>query len=197
MTTDPASAFLAVSGESPNRSPLSSPRIYTPPSESSAIDGDSFPKRRPSPLSLSSQGRGPPLPVSGDVRFTSSRIGSPVGTTKQPNEEDSDEDEEKDMAGRPHMHRPTGGRSETPLLKNEREGELEDSPLGSVRPEFVSRRSTFSSRSPDFDAKSETKRKYIYAAFFLGLSLVSFVIQTETAAIVSQKLGWKKSYCML
>ena len=40
-------------------------------------------------------------------------------------------------------------------------------------------------------------KKYSYAAFFLGLSLVSFVVQTETAGYVKRELGWDKAYCML
>jgi drug/metabolite transporter (DMT)-like permease len=42
-----------------------------------------------------------------------------------------------------------------------------------------------------------TRRKYIYASFFLVLSLVSFVIQTETAVYIQHELKWKKAYCML
>jgi drug/metabolite transporter (DMT)-like permease len=42
-----------------------------------------------------------------------------------------------------------------------------------------------------------TRRKYIYASFFLVLSLVSFVIQTETAVYIQHTLKWKKAYCML
>ena len=204
MTTEPSSALLAVPGESPDRSPNASPTIYTPPSESSAIDNENLPKRRPSPLSLSSKGREPVLPVSGDVRFTSSRIGVSFGSARPPlqddggtSESDEDDDEEKEMVERPPLHRPTGGRSETPLLKDERGRSSQETPSGSARPTFVARRSTFRSRSPDYEAQSATKKKYIYAALFLGLSLVSFVIQTETATYVSQELGWKKSYCML
>jgi len=53
------------------------------------------------------------------------------------------------------------------------------------------------SRSPDTQAKLATRKKYTYAAFFLGLSLVSFVIQTETAVYIQHELGWNKAYCML
>ena len=205
MTAESSSALLAVPGESPERSPLASPVVYTPPSDSSAIDTENnLPKRRPSPLDLPSRGREAPLPVSGDIRFTGSRAGTPLGSAKPPlkrngaSDFDSDSDEEEEMAGRPPLHRPTDGRSETPLLKDERgRSEEEEEPLGSARPAFVARRSTFRSRSPDHEAQSATKRKYIYAAFFLGLSLVSFVVQTETATYVTQELGWKKSYCML
>ncbi|KAL8709628.1 MAG: hypothetical protein Q9220_005720 [cf. Caloplaca sp. 1 TL-2023] len=42
-----------------------------------------------------------------------------------------------------------------------------------------------------------TKQKYIYAAFFLVLSLIAFVVQTETAMYIQKKLHWKKAYAML
>lgn len=53
------------------------------------------------------------------------------------------------------------------------------------------------SRSPDTQAKLATRKKYTYAAFFLGLSLVSFVVQTETAVYIQHELEWDKAYCML
>jgi hypothetical protein len=42
-----------------------------------------------------------------------------------------------------------------------------------------------------------TRRKYALAAMFLVLSLVSFVVQTETAVHIQSALGWKKPYLML
>ena len=53
------------------------------------------------------------------------------------------------------------------------------------------------SRSPDTQARLATRKKYTYAAFFLGLSLISFVVQTETAVYIQHELGWNKAYCML
>lgn len=47
------------------------------------------------------------------------------------------------------------------------------------------------------EASSAVKKKYTYAAFFLLLSLVSFVIQTETAVYIQKELGWNKAYAML
>jgi drug/metabolite transporter (DMT)-like permease len=41
------------------------------------------------------------------------------------------------------------------------------------------------------------RRKYIYASFFLVLSLVSFVVQTETAVYIQHELKWNKAYCMM
>jgi len=42
-----------------------------------------------------------------------------------------------------------------------------------------------------------TKKKYTLAAVALVLSLISFVIQTETAVYIQSELGWKKAYAML
>lgn len=53
------------------------------------------------------------------------------------------------------------------------------------------------SRSPDTQARLAARKKYTFAAFFLGVSLVSFCIQTELAAYVQTDLGWNKAYCML
>lgn len=112
---------------------------------------------------------------------------------------ESDLDEMGDR--RPPLHRPTDGRSHQPLLGKDDDEErgrtgYETSMDGPERPHF-SRRSTMRSRSPDTQAKLATRKKYTYAAFFLGLSLVSFVIQTETAVYIQHELGWNKAYCML
>lgn len=110
----------------------------------------------------------------------------------------SDHDEDEGMGdARPPLHRPTDGRSHVPLLKEERGRTSYDAPNGSARPAFAARRSTFRSRSPDMEASSAVKKKYTYAAFFLLLSLVSFVIQTETAVYIQKELGWNKAYAML
>lgn len=102
---------------------------------------------------------------------------------------------------RPPLHRPTEGKSHTPLLHNDEEERGRtgyDSPSLEAGPRPVfSRRSTMRSRSPDTQAKLATKKKYTYAAFFLGLSLVSFVVQTETAVYIQHELKWNKAYCML
>ena len=60
-----------------------------------------------------------------------------------------------------------------------------------------SRRPTIRSRSPENTADRATRRKYIIASGFLVLSLVSFVVQTETAVYIQHDLGWDKPYCML
>lgn len=96
------------------------------------------------------------------------------------------------------LHRPGEGRSHQPLLHN---GDMErgrsshhSSP---ARSPMFTHNSTLRSRSPGAQAKLATKKKYTYAAFFLVLSLISFVIQTETAVYIQTDLGWNKAYCML
>lgn len=123
--------------------------------------------------------------------------------------EDDDSDFGDDLGKmgetRPPLHRPTGGRSHQPLLHNAdedrdergRSGHHTPTSPGIARPALLSRRSTLRSRSPDTQAKLATKKKYTYAAFFLALSLISFVIQTETAVYIQSELGWNKAYCML
>ena len=106
-------------------------------------------------------------------------------------------------SSRPPMHRPTGGLSQMPLLREDKRDDdrgrtASPNAQGSQRPTFVARRSTFRSRSPSYvQPEDQTRRKYIYASFFLVLSLVSFVVQTETAVYIQHSLGWKKAYCML
>lgn len=41
------------------------------------------------------------------------------------------------------------------------------------------------------------RKKYVYAALFLGVCLVAFTVQTETAVHIQHDLGWDKAYCML
>ena len=136
-------------------------------------------------------------PSSGIAKFSNGHTGqrtSPLGE-----EDDSDFDEMEDR--RPGLHRPTDGRSHQPLLHKDDDLERGRSGYASpdvvARPPLFTRRSTMRSRSPDTQAKLATRKKYTYAAFFLGLSLISFTIQTETAVYITRDLGWNKSYCML
>ena len=46
-------------------------------------------------------------------------------------------------------------------------------------------------------AEAETRKKYTLAAVSLILSLVSFVVQTETAVHIQRDLGWDKPFLML
>ncbi|KAF2758296.1 hypothetical protein EJ05DRAFT_475628 [Pseudovirgaria hyperparasitica] len=78
-----------------------------------------------------------------------------------------------------------------PLLKNKIAG------YGSPPRLVISRRSTFRERDLELEARRATKKRYAYAAAFLLLSLVSFVVQTETAVYIQHELKWNKAYCML
>ena len=193
MTRDHLLASFSIPEASlPSSTPT--PTICTPPSEDSSQLNNPFtnpPSRRPSPLHSSSPGTVP----------QSSNIEKNQETSSKHSEEfdsqfDSDEGEEI-MAERPPLHRPTDGRSQVALLKDERGRPSYESPNGSARPPFSARGSTIRSRSPDFDEKTATRRKYTYAGFFLILSLISFVIQTETAVYIQHTLKWNKAYCML
>ncbi|KAL4806675.1 hypothetical protein BDV18DRAFT_137999 [Aspergillus unguis] len=103
---------------------------------------------------------------------------------------------------RTRMHGPFDGRSHQPLLGDERQDRLSGGGYeygdAEGRPMLHhSRRSTMRSKSPDALAKQHTRQKYFIAAGFLMLSLVSFVVQTETAVYIQHDLGWDKPYCML
>ena len=193
MTQDQSRGSLAPSAASP---PIDtpSPNVNTPPSE-----GASYPlslpseqySRGPSPFEPNPQRHpgGDPLHPQQNTSFHEIE-------TSFDSDLDFDEDEE-DMGDRPALHRHADGRSQLPLLKDERARSFHENPNGSARPAFVARRSTFRSKSPDLAVGSATRKKYTYAAFFLGLSLISFVIQTETAIHIQHSLGWKKPCCML
>lgn len=113
------------------------------------------------------------------------------------------EGSDDEMLSRPPTHRPptAEGRSQQPLLKEERRRPSIASALSAGDEErgrsalHGSRR--LRSRTPDYIAKNETRRKYFVAAAFLILSLVSFTVQTETAVYIQHVLHWDKPYCML
>ncbi|KAF5860548.1 hypothetical protein ETB97_001391 [Aspergillus alliaceus] len=116
---------------------------------------------------------------------------------------DAPDSDDEMSTNRPPMHRSTDGRSQQPLLKDER-GRLSNSSFGNGaaaegRPmlHHHTRRPTIRSSSPEHNAEQDTRRKYIIASGFLLLSLASFVVQTETAVYISSELGWDKPYCML
>ena len=160
----------------------------------------------PRPISRTSSGTRGQLPIASSNGSTKKNTSG--GKTLPLGEEDfgdlvSDDDNDYDHEmgdRRPPLHRPTDGRSHQPLLHKDDEDRGRtgyDSPnIPPERPVF-SRRSTMRSRSPDTQAKLATRKKYTYAAFFLGLSLISFVVQTETAVYIQHELGWNKAYCML
>ena len=105
------------------------------------------------------------------------------------NSQDSDDEM---AANRPPFHRPTDGRSQQPLLKDDHHrrsrssfgnGDTEGRPML-----HHSRRPTLRSKSPEHDAAQATRKKYMIASGFLLLSLASFVVQTETASYIQNDL---------
>lgn len=118
------------------------------------------------------------------------------------NSQDSQDSDDEMVVNRPPLHRPTDGRSQQPLLKDDRQGRLSRSSFGNGDTEgrpmlHHTRRPTIRSKSPEHDAAQATRKKYMIASGFLLLSLASFVVQTETASYIQNELGWKKPYCML
>ncbi|KAF4555729.1 EamA-like transporter-like protein 2 [Elsinoe fawcettii] len=118
------------------------------------------------------------------------------------NEEDDDDfeawDEEDPLAAdMPSDLRPalSAKKSQQPLLSNDKVHQVYDSPH---RP-LNTRRSTsrFHERDPEALAKSATRKRYMYAACFLVISLISFTVQTETAVYIQHNLHWNKAYSML
>lgn len=114
-----------------------------------------------------------------------------------------DESDGGDMSGRPPIRRSSGGLSHpnVPLLKEGKPGRGRSDEYDTVesrRQHLSSTRNTFRSRSPKLPkSEDQTRTKYVYASFFLLLSLVSFVVQTETAVYIQHQLHWNKAYCML
>lgn len=105
------------------------------------------------------------------------------------------------MPFRSPFHRVNDAHSQQPLLKEDGP-QRESNTFAESHERFLerphmSRRSTFRSRTPDIEEKNLTRRKYILASGFLLLSLISFVIQTETAVYIQHELHWDKPYCML
>lgn len=187
MTKDTLPASLGnLEANYPSSTPT--PTINTPPSS----DSSSRPRsRKTSPFRPSASPSAHTASISPAPKDWRGRSHS--------NDQESDEEDEgmADKEIRPHFHRPTDGRSSAPLLKDEGERISYDSPNGDARPPLMARKSTFRSRSPDLEGSKATKKKYTYAAFFLILSLISFVVQTETAVYIQDELKWKKAYCML
>ncbi|KAI9772991.1 MAG: hypothetical protein M1839_002261 [Geoglossum umbratile] len=160
------------------------------------------PSKRLPPRASSSAPHPTPFPPGANGR-EHRRTGDPYHTLRRFALEKAEEDEEEEDASDPAsdteypMSRPPllQGRSHLPLLQDDRGRLSYDSPDDPNR-RVLSRRSQLRSRSPDATAHLANK-KYTYAAFFLGLSLVSFVVQTETAVYIQHELGWDKAYCML
>ena len=169
------------------------PTVNTPPSGNSSPHSRP-PSRRTSPFrpGLTKARFSPPL--SKPSAYHESTDGH--ASRDVPGDADYD-GEEGGMDNRPAVYRPTDARSQVPLLKNERGRPSYEVPNGSTRSPYSVKRSTFRSRSPEMEAASAVRKKYTYAAFFLILSLISFVIQTETAVYIQHELRWNKAYAML
>jgi drug/metabolite transporter (DMT)-like permease len=173
--------------------------IYTPPGTdeppSHLLAGHKSKSARPaSPLRLTS------LPPAIKENFRADRQQHHDGREvhfNADNEYIDDEDDEAEMAGR--VPRPTGPESHEPLLGEDKQSRgRPDSPTENGSARVPISRSTFRSQSPSFGAHEDmVRRKYIYASFFLILSLVSFVVQTETAVYIQHELHWDKAYCMM
>lgn len=114
---------------------------------------------------------------------------------------DADGSDDEMLNRPPTTHRPntSDGRSQQPLLKDERRRPSTFSAAGDEERgrSALSGSRRLRSRTPDYEAKNETRRKYLVAAAFLILSLVSFTVQTETAVYIQHELHWNKPYCML
>lgn len=91
--------------------------------------------------------------------------------------------------------RPPLSRQHTPLLYTNKE---RSSPNGSLYNGYDGKpRKSLQQRDPDMSADNATRKRYIYASFFLVVSLFAFCIQTETAVYIQRDLGWNKAYAML
>jgi len=91
---------------------------------------------------------------------------------------------------RPSLQHPRMSQAHAPLLPGDKQN-------GQPPPLNQRRSARFHERDPAQMAKDATKKRYTYAACFLGLSLVTFAIQTETAVYIQHNLHWNKAYCML
>ena len=193
-------AALPIAPDAKDASGIPTPIINTPSTSTSPHSGPG--SRRPSPSkpngSLAGKIRHSPPPRSAKSPAAKSQVPRWIPQDERPSDLDLEEEGEEMEDSRVPLHRPTDGRSHMPLLKDEEGRASYDGPTnGNARSTFATRRATFQSRSPDMEGSSTVKKKYTYAAFFLILSLISFVIQTETAVYIQHELGWNKAYAML
>ncbi|KLJ06230.1 hypothetical protein EMPG_10340 [Blastomyces silverae] len=142
---------------------------------------------------------------------SASKQRSSVRFSRQHHDKGESTDDESDEGETMTTNRPPSNRigdhrskSQVPLLKKDEErgrrlsGSISADGNEVTRPSYMTRRrSTLRSRTPEYDTRNATRRKYYIASFFLVVSLVSFVVQTETAVYIQHNLGWEKPYCML
>ncbi|KAI0813198.1 NADP-dependent oxidoreductase domain-containing protein [Xylaria sp. FL0064] len=121
---------------------------------------------------------------------------------------DSDEEYPDKMTsernGRPSLGHPVDGHSDMPLLEKAEDGEHRRSHGASSFDALEPPRSTASTSSAapprrpgEATTHAEARKKYLVAALFLVVCLVSFVVQAELGRYVQHELGWNKAYCML
>ncbi|KAI5793159.1 hypothetical protein EDC01DRAFT_655388 [Geopyxis carbonaria] len=177
----------------PTNNPQRASSVTTPTARATIITTDSRPSIKHSqsgnPFQRASERPLPDLP-----------------SDRRNDETDDEEDDLMDGARdtRPGLiSRPSEGRSAEPLLEDglwEGDRGRGNTSYEGVREveERARLRHEMRSRSPaSAAAKLANRRKYILAGFFLVVSLISFVVQTETAVYIQHELGWKKSYLML
>ncbi|KAI0905212.1 hypothetical protein F4823DRAFT_149518 [Ustulina deusta] len=142
-------------------------------------------------------------------------------------DDDSDEEYPDKMTserhGRPSLGPLTDDHADMPLLEKDDEREsrrsrrpdafdaLQSRPAPALPPPVTSTSSTAAARpqtlfprasnvrprSPEATAHAAAREKYVLAAVFLVVCLVSFVVQAELGRYVQHELGWNKAYCML
>ncbi|POS87055.1 hypothetical protein EPUL_001780, partial [Erysiphe pulchra] len=108
------------------------------------------------------------------LRTSTAKSHEPLLNKDKDKDNDDDDDIDEEMGG---------SESRSPALSSGTQNSSESSSLRSI--------------SPDKFTELEIRTKYKYAAFFLGLTLVTFVVQTETAVYIQHELGWNKAYSML
>lgn len=120
---------------------------------------------------------------------------------------DAHDSDDEMTTSRPPSYRPIDGNGHDqygydghqPLLKEEQRGRSSNASYGpgDVEGRPMLHHAHVRSQSPGKDAEKATRRKYMIAAVFLLLSLVSFVAQTESAVYIQHELHWNKPYFML
>ncbi|KAI0427800.1 NADP-dependent oxidoreductase domain-containing protein [Xylaria sp. FL1042] len=125
-------------------------------------------------------------------------------------DDDVDSDEEypdkmtPERNGRTSLGHPAEGHSDMPLLEKADDGEQRRSQGGGSFDALEPPRSVASTSSAapapgsgEATTHAEARKKYLVAALFLVVCLVSFVVQAELGRYVQHELGWNKAYCML
>ena len=200
MTTNTPQVSVDNPAKTHSPSDTSEEVIFTPVGSNSPVPVSQLPSqstRRPSPSPL----RLSAIPTRVAATDTEELDERKYNLQRKRSDSDIELDElDDEMASTRHsMHRPMDNKSNQPLLKDEDRGRQSyESSHGIARPAFGQRALSFRSRSPSYgEPRNATTKTYTYSAFFLLLSLIAFVVQTETAFYIQHTLNWKKPYCML